>query len=54
MVKYEKDNRGKWRWQLKAANGVIIDASTQGYTRRTSAKRNFELVRQTMIELTPD
>lgn len=28
---YFKDNKGEWRWHLKAANGRIIADSGEGY-----------------------
>ena len=28
---YYKDNKGEWRWRLKASNGRIIADSGEGY-----------------------
>ena len=44
MVKfkvYRKYRWGKWRWQVKAANGKIIGASTQGYKNRQDCVGNM-------------
>ena len=40
-LKVKKDGRGKWRWTLKADNGRIIGASSQGYVRRTDCLQNI-------------
>lgn len=37
---FRVDAAGKWRWQLKSSNGKVIDASSQGFTRKWSARRN--------------
>lgn len=37
-----KDARGEWRWRLKAANGNIICASSEGYTSKQSAQHSIE------------
>jgi len=29
---YYKDNKGEWRWRLKAANGRIVADSGEGYS----------------------
>lgn len=34
------DKRGKWRWQLKDAQGRILGASTQGYVNRKDMLEN--------------
>ena len=43
-VTVKKDKQGKWRWSLKADNGRIIGASTQGYRRRSDCVRNICMV----------
>ncbi len=43
-IRVYKDSRHKWRWQLKADNGRIIGASTQGYVRKSAAKANAVMV----------
>lgn len=32
---------GDWRWRMKATNGRIIGASTEGYTHRSACLRNI-------------
>ena len=34
-----KDQEGDWRWRLRAANGLTIADSGEGYTRERDAKR---------------
>ena len=48
------DRAGKkdWRWALVARNGRIIDASSEGFTRKGDAMRNFRAVRKAMMEVT--
>lgn len=42
MRKYQfhiyQDNRGAWRWQLRASNGRVVADGGEGYT----SKRNAE------------
>ncbi len=40
---YYKDDSGHWRWQVKAGNGEIIDASSEGFSSKTNAVKNYEL-----------
>ncbi len=49
-VKQYRDKKLKWRWQVKAGNGEIIGASTQGYTRKVDCSTNMHRV---AIALTP-
>ena len=39
-----KDRPGKWRWTLKADNGRIIGASSQGYRRWSDCANNIRQV----------
>ena len=39
-----KDKRGNWRWRLRANNGKIIAASTEGYQNKCDMWDNAELV----------
>lgn len=34
-----RDQRGDWRWHLRAANGRIVADSGEGYASRRNAKR---------------
>lgn len=38
-----QDQRGNYRWRLKASNGEIVAAS-EGYTTRSAARRSAENV----------
>jgi hypothetical protein len=40
---YYRDQAGKWRWSVVARNGRVVDASSQGFTRKWSARRNYWL-----------
>ncbi len=42
---YYKDNKGEWRWRLKAANGRIIADSAEGYVSETECKNDIERVK---------
>lgn len=46
------DKKGKWRWTLRAKNGVIIGASTQGYRREVDCMKNIDQVAEGLS--TPD
>jgi len=36
-VEIYRDNRGEWRWRLRAGNGRIIADGGEGYTRKAAA-----------------
>lgn len=40
QLDFYQDKAGKWRWRVRAQNGNIILASTQGYTTLASAGQN--------------
>ena len=40
---YYKDDSCHWRWQVNARNGEIIDASSEGFSSKTNAVKNYEL-----------
>ena len=46
-MKFEvyRDNKGEWRWRLKAANGEIIAVSSEGYVRKSDCERSIGLVK---------
>ncbi len=48
-VRVYRDKRFKWRWQIKAHNGKIIGASTQGYWRRVDCTTNMHRVQQALM-----
>ena len=41
-VETYKDGKNEWRWRVKASNGQIIGASTEGYGREGTAKSNLQ------------
>ena len=36
-----QDVKGEWRWNVRAANGDIIAASTEGYINKQDAQDNY-------------
>lgn len=44
MWKFEvyEDQRGEYRWRLKAANGRIVGDSGEGYSTKSNAKQSAE------------
>ena len=40
-IEYYKDARREWRWRIKARNGCIVAASSEGYRRRANARANL-------------
>ena len=41
---------GKWRWRIKARNGKIIAASTQGYTNKGMAEYNAKSTAASIVK----
>ena len=41
-----KDSRGRFRWQLLAANNKVIATSGQGYVAKADCKAGIELVQR--------
>jgi len=39
---FYRDARKEWRWTLKAPNGEVIGASTEGYKRKKDCVSNAE------------
>ena len=44
-LRYYRDKAQEYRWQLKAPNGEIIAASTEGYKYKHGAMDNFSDIR---------
>lgn len=44
IIELYKNRFDQYRWRVTAANGEIIGASTQGYTRKVNCRRNISLV----------
>jgi uncharacterized protein YegP (UPF0339 family) len=40
-----KDAKGEWRWRLKAANGLIIAVSSEGYSSKANCEAAIALVK---------
>lgn len=43
-VRFYRDARGEWRWQLRAPNGRVVATAGEGFTREAKARSNFTLV----------
>ena len=43
-IEHYQDNAGEWRWRIKAPNGEIIAAATEGFVDRPGSARNLERV----------
>ena len=41
-LEFYKDRAGAWRWKVIAGNGRIIDGSTEGFSRKWNARRNYK------------
>lgn len=39
-----------WRWQLRARNGEIVDASTEAFTERRHAVENMRLAKTALSD----
>lgn len=42
-LKYYKDRRGNWRWEL-TSRGKVVGASTEGFATKAKAAANFERI----------
>ena len=38
---YRSGRMSKWRWRIVASNGKILEASTQGFVRKSYAKEKL-------------
>lgn len=47
-----RDSAGKWRWRLRAYNGVITGASSEGFSTAAGAKENAKLVLRDLLSAT--
>lgn len=41
---YYMDVAGQWRWRVKATNGEIVAASSEGFASKQSAEENYAKV----------
>ncbi len=44
MIQFYQDKYDKWRWRIKAENGVIVGAASQGFHTRAYAEKNLDLL----------
>ncbi len=42
MIDFYQDTADEWRWRIKATNGKIIAASSEGYENHSDAKQNIK------------
>jgi uncharacterized protein YegP (UPF0339 family) len=42
---YYRGKKGEWRWRIKARNGRIVHASSEGFVRLSGARKNFDWLR---------
>ena len=40
-----KDQNNEWRWRLKAANGIIVADSAEGYSSKQACQDGIDLVK---------
>ena len=40
---YYQDEVGLWRWKVKAANGKVIDTSSESFSSKAKAENNYSL-----------
>jgi len=50
-VTLEKDSKGKYRWSIKAKNGRIVGASSQGYRRKNDCIYNLAFVTNLKLDV---
>lgn len=50
MIEEYKDKRGEWRIRIRASNGRIIYASTEGYHNKQDAINAAKLAAEEIIE----
>jgi uncharacterized protein YegP (UPF0339 family) len=42
---FYKDQSGEWRWRLKADNGEIVGAATEGFKNLIDCEYNYKTLR---------
>ena len=40
-ARFYQDNAGEWRWRVRAPNGKIVAASSEGYITKRASEDNF-------------
>lgn len=51
QLRLYQDRKKNWRWQLKASNNKILCASSEGFSTKQNAKKNFGLVGKAVFML---
>ena len=49
-VEIYKDGNSEWRWRIKATNGRIIGASTEGYKNKSDLINNIESINASFVQ----
>ena len=49
-IKVYLDEKKEWRWRIRAGNGEIISASSEGFSSKQAAIKNFRLLAQKIID----
>ena len=44
VVEFYQDEKGEWRWRVRAGNGRVVGDSAEGYKRKADAVGGFCLV----------
>jgi uncharacterized protein YegP (UPF0339 family) len=50
---YLKGHRREWRWRVRARNGKIIGASSEGYVRKRGAMANAQQLGRVLAQVQP-
>lgn len=48
-LRFYRDDDGGHRWRLTAGNGKVIDASSEGFSSKSMARKNFRLVKEAVV-----
>ncbi len=46
-----RSGNGEWRWRVKHGNGQVLAASSEGFSGKAGAKRNFKRARTAVNEV---
>lgn len=49
-IELYEDNAGEWRCRIRALNGEVIFASTEGYKDKDDAKKNVTALADALIQ----
>ena len=51
-LEFWQDGKRQWRWRVVAANNRIVSASSESFTTKGDAKRNYKRVRKALTAVT--